>query len=64
MNEILRAADVCRETRLSRTTLWRLERVGKFPARVQLGERAVGWRRADIEAWIESRPKVGEEVAK
>jgi len=29
---------------------------GEFPAPVKLGARAVGWRRSDIEAWLESRP--------
>jgi hypothetical protein len=29
---------------------------GAFPKPIQLGERAVGWRDSDIEAWIETRP--------
>jgi len=38
---------------LSRTTLWRLAKVGKFPRPVQLtGARAVGYRREQVEAWI------------
>ena len=39
---------------LSRTTRWRLERAGKFPARRKIGESAVGWRRADIMKWVEA----------
>jgi len=63
---ICRIEEVCRETRLSRTTIWRLERAGKFPARVQLGERAVGWRKADIIKWVDSRQPAGggETIAK
>ena len=42
-------------TSLSRTTRWRLERRGQFPKRVRLSPGRVGWRQADIEAWISSR---------
>lgn len=33
----------------------RLERAGKFPRRVKLGENRVGWVRAEIDAWIAKR---------
>lgn len=33
----------------------RLEKAGKFPRRLQLGANRVGWRLADIQAWVESR---------
>jgi prophage regulatory protein len=33
----------------------RLEKEGKFPRRIRLGERRVGWRLSDIEAWLEAR---------
>ena len=33
----------------------RLERAGKFPKRIRIGERRVGWRLADVEAWLEQR---------
>lgn len=42
-------------TSLSRTTRWRMERRGEFPKRVRLSPGRVGWRQADIEAWICSR---------
>ena len=42
-------------TSLSRTTRWRRERRGEFPKRVRLSPGRVGWRQADIEAWISSR---------
>jgi len=44
-------------TGLSRTTLWRLERAGAFPTRVQLGANSVGWRAEEVKAWIEGRPR-------
>lgn len=33
----------------------RLEKQGKFPRRIQIGLRRVGWRLSDIEAWIAYR---------
>jgi predicted DNA-binding transcriptional regulator AlpA len=54
---ILRTADVVRRTGLSRTTLWRLERQGEFPARVRLGLNSVGWREDEIAQWIDARPR-------
>lgn len=31
-----------------------------FPAPVRLGEQAIGWLRADIEAWLAARPRVAQ----
>jgi prophage regulatory protein len=42
-------------TSLSRTTRWRMERRGEFPRSVRLSPGRVGWRQAEIEAWIRSR---------
>jgi len=33
----------------------RLEKAGKFPKRIQLGQNRVAWLMSDVEAWIESR---------
>ena len=54
---ILRTADVIRRTGLSRTTLWRLERQGDFPARVSLGVNSVGWKEEEVARWIDTRPR-------
>ena len=40
------------------TTIWRLEKENKFPKRVKLGPRAVGWRLSDIQDWIKNRQPV------
>lgn len=52
---ILRRRDVQRMTGLSRSTIYAMMAEGTFPKPVKLGARAVGWREADILAWIESR---------
>ena len=50
---ILREKDVIKFVGLSRTSIWRKERAGLFPARVRLGGgRAIGWRRSDLEEWL------------
>ena len=57
---ILRTPVVLALIGLSRTSLWRRVRVGDFPAPVRLGgrgSRAVGWRRVDVERWLEALPK-------
>jgi prophage regulatory protein len=54
---ILRTADVARITGLSRTTIWRLERQGRFPTRIRLGVNSVGWRDEEVQHWVESRPR-------
>jgi len=38
--------------------IYRLERAGKFPSRIRMGENRVGWRLADVERWFASRPTV------
>lgn len=52
---MLRLREVCHRTGLSRTTIWRLERRGEFPAHRQISQNAVGWLEREVSAWIESR---------
>lgn len=42
-------------TCLSDATIYRLEKAGKFPKRVQLSTFAVGWIEGDVLAWIEAK---------
>ena len=35
--------------------IWRLERDGRFPRRIRLGARRVGWSLIEISEWIEAR---------
>jgi len=52
---ILKAADLACELRVSTTTLWRMTRDGRIPAPIKLSERAIGWRRSDIEIWLQNK---------
>ena len=49
---ILRLHEVVRRCGISKRTIYRLEAVGWFPARRQLGPRAVGWAESEVRAWI------------
>ncbi|MEE9452075.1 MAG: AlpA family phage regulatory protein [Gammaproteobacteria bacterium] len=61
MNEdILRFPSVRKVTGLSRSTIWRLENRGQFPARRQLSPGSVGWLRREIEVWVKTRAVVKE----
>jgi prophage regulatory protein len=54
---VVRWPEVKYQTGLSRTTTWRMIRVGRFPAPVKLTEHAVGWRQSDLDAWLASRQR-------
>ncbi len=55
--KILRKPEVRQKTGLSDSTIWRLEKAGKFPQRVQLSSNAVGWYEHEIDAWLEQRER-------
>ena len=54
----LRMRAVTRMTGLARSTIYRLIAQEKFPSPVRLANRAVAWRRADLDRWTESRPSI------
>lgn len=53
--QIIRPRNIPTVTGLSRTSIWRLERAGNFPHRVQLSAGAVGWRMSEVQAWLDGR---------
>lgn len=56
MSEILRVEEVVKLTKLSRATLWRLEKKGLFPCRRQITPGCVGWLSDDVTNWVADRP--------
>lgn len=56
---LIRFPDVAKRTALSRVTIWRLEREGRFPKRVQLGTNSVAWVEAEVDEWIAGLPRSG-----
>lgn len=53
--EILREKDRFKMTKMSRIQWWRLEKMGKVPKRIPLGENSVGWLKGELECWIAAR---------
>ncbi len=46
-----------KKTNLSGPTIWRYERAGDFPKRVNITPSRVGWIEEEIDEWIASRPR-------
>ena len=51
IDTILRWPQVKKMTNLSRTTVWRMEKQGLFPKRVQISLKNIGWRESEIKIW-------------
>ncbi len=54
----IRLPDVIALTGVPKSTIYFLAKKGDFPSPVKLSENSSAFRRAEIEAWIESRPTV------
>ena len=55
---VVRPKHITQVTGLSATTVWRLERDGKFPQRRKIGPGCVGWIYSEIEAWMNDCERV------
>lgn len=55
--EILRLPRVAATIGMGRSWIYLAVQEGRFPAPVRLGARAIGWKRSDIQAWLDSRRK-------
>ena len=54
----LKRAEVVALVGLGYSTIWRLEREGKFPARRKLSAGRVGWVRSEVDRWAKDRDAV------
>lgn len=57
-DRFLRKGEVLNRAGFSGSTLWRLERDGKFPKRRRLSPKAVGWLESEVSSWLASRETV------
>ncbi|MDZ4124446.1 MAG: AlpA family phage regulatory protein [Hydrogenophaga sp.] len=55
--EIWRLPRVIGTVGMGRSWIYLAMAQGRFPSSVQLGARAVGWKRTEIEAWLDSRQR-------
>ena len=54
-HNILRKREVFNRTGLSQSTVYRMEKAGDFPRRIQISVQCVGWIESEVEDWIERR---------
>ena len=52
---ILRLPEVCEVTGLCRSMIYQMEADLRFPQRVKIGTRAVGWVEKEVNAWLMRR---------
>ena len=55
MHQIYRRTDLEKRLGISRSTIYAWMKAGAFPPPVKLGQRAIGWRASDIDAWLAGR---------
>jgi prophage regulatory protein len=51
----LRLRQVSQLTGLGRSMIYQMQAEGRFPQRIKLGERAVGWLESEVRDWLASR---------
>jgi len=52
---VLTLPEVATLTTLSKPTIYKYVREGRFPKQVRLGPNRVVWRRAEVEGWLDTR---------
>jgi prophage regulatory protein len=60
VDRILRLPEVIRMTGVCRSTILVWSREGRFPTKVALGPRSIGWSERAVQAWITARFAVRE----
>ena len=58
MEKIVRKKELCGLVGLSYSTIYRLERAGRFPRRRRLGDNSVGWLLSEVAEWMAARTAV------
>ena len=61
-DRLLRRREVEARTGLSRTSIYRLMREGRFPEPLKVGPKAVRWPESEIADWLAARPRASGEV--
>lgn len=52
---LLRLREVCRMTGLCRSMIYKMQAENRFPRRVKIGVRAVGWLEEEVAQWLTDR---------
>ena len=59
---VLRLPQVCKMTGLCRSSIYQMEAERRFPSRIKIGARSVGWIESEVQAWLRAsraRPAEG-----
>lgn len=54
-DRFVREAERLKMTSISRSHAYQLEKEGKFPRRIKLGNRSVVWLLSELQAWMKER---------
>jgi prophage regulatory protein len=52
---IIRKPELFSKIGLSDATIWREEKMGRFPRRIKIGSGSVGWFSDEIEEWLQAK---------
>jgi prophage regulatory protein len=52
---VITAKELSNRVPYSPVQIWRLEKTGAFPRRIQLGPNRIGWIEAEVEEWLRNR---------
>jgi prophage regulatory protein len=53
--QVLRLPEVCKVTGLCRSMIYQLQAEKRFPCRIKIGLRAVGWIEGEVQEWLAIR---------
>ncbi len=54
---IIRKPELLSKLGLSDTTILRMEKAGKFPRRIGLGNKSVGWFEGEVDEWLAKKAR-------
>lgn len=52
---VMRLKQVCKQTGLAKSTIYKLIKQGSFPAPIKLSTRASAWVVAEVDAWLDEK---------
>jgi len=61
-NKIIRLPATIQKTGLSRSTIYSLLKAGKFPQRIQLSARSMGFLESEIDEWLSAKADARQEL--
>ncbi len=59
-SRLIRIKEVQHRVAKSRSTIWRDEREGRFPKRIQIGKHSVAWLESDIDQYIQEQAEANQ----